>query len=200
MLNVALTGNVASGKSTVARWFVRWGATLIDSDALVAEAQQPGSVTLAAIADQFGASMILPDGSLNRKALRELVFANAGARSALNAIVHPVVQARREALMDEARKKGDRIVVSDIPLLFEVLDPSSFDLVVLVEAPNSLRRKRLLNRGLSNKEAERMMMAQIPSEQKRVHVDIVIDNRGTLRELMEAARAAWDTISCEADA
>lgn len=200
MLNVALTGNVASGKSTVARWFVRWGATLIDSDALVAEAQQPGSETLTAIADQFGASMLLPDGSLDRKALRKLVFADDGARSALNAIVHPVVQARREALMDEARKKGDRIVVSEIPLLFEVLDPSSFDLVVLVEAPNSLRCKRLLDRGLSNEEAERMMMAQIPSEQKRVHADIVIDNRGTLRELEGAARAAWSTISCKADA
>jgi dephospho-CoA kinase len=198
MLNVALTGNVAAGKSTVARLFVQWGATLIDSDALVADEQQPGSDTLAAIANQFGESMILPDGSLDRAALGQLVFTDSDARTALNAIVHPIVQARREMLMHEARRRGDRIVVSDIPLLFEVLDPSSFDLVVLVESPKSLRRNRLLDRGLSGEEADRLMAAQIPSEHKRALADIVIDNRGTLQELEEAVQEAWKTISARA--
>ena len=199
MLNVALTGNVASGKSTLARLFVRWGATLIDSDALVADEQQPGSETLAAIANQFGDSMLLPDGSLDRAALRQLVFSDSDARTALNAIVHPIIQARRERLMAEARNRGDRIVISDIPLLFEVLDPSTFDLVVLIDSPKSLRRNRLLDRGLSGEEADQIMAAQIPSEQKRAAADIVIDNHGTLLELEDAAREAWKMIVARAE-
>lgn len=200
MLNVALTGNVASGKSSVAQLFARWGATIIDSDALVAEAQQPGSPTLVAIADQFGESMILPDGSLDRAALRRMVFADSAARTKLNAIVHPAVKVRREALLAEAHSRGDRIVINDIPLLFEILDPSSFDLVVLVESPNSFRRKRLLDRGLTGYEADQLMAAQMPSEHKRALADIVIDNRGTLEELKDAAREAWETISMRANA
>jgi len=199
VLNVALTGNVASGKSTLARLFVRWGATLIDSDALVADEQQPGSETLAAIANQFGDSMLLPDGSLDRAALRQLVFSDSDARTALNAIVHPIIQARRERLMAEARNRGDRIVISDIPLLFEVLDPSTFDLVVLIDSPKSLRRNRLLDRGLSGEEADQIMAAQIPSEQKRAAADIVIDNHGTLLELEDAAREAWKMIVARAE-
>jgi dephospho-CoA kinase len=139
--------------------------------------------------------MLLPDGSLNRAALRRLVLADSSARAKLNAIVHPAVQTRREALISEARLRGDRIVVSDIPLLFEVLDPSLFDMVVLVESPNSFRRKRLLDRGLTEDEADQLMAAQTPSEQKRARSDIVIYNRGTLEELEEAAREAWEAIS-----
>ncbi len=199
MLNVALTGNVASGKSTVAQWFARCGATVIDSDALVVEAQQPGSDTLAALAHQFGESIISPDGTLDRATLRRLVFFDQKARAKLNAIVHPVVKARREALIAEARRRGDQILISDIPLLFEVLDPTSFDMVVLVESPNSIRRKRLLDRGLNREEAEQLMASQIPSEQKRSLADIVIENHGSLRDLEDAAMEAWRVISARAE-
>jgi dephospho-CoA kinase len=200
VLNVALTGNVAAGKSTVARWFASWGATLVDSDALVAEAQQPGSATLTALATEFGASVILPDGSLDRATLRRLVFANNDARNRLNAIVHPVVQARRQELHVEALQRGDSILVNDIPLLFEVLDPSSFDMVILVESPNSFRRKRLLDRGLSGEEAGRLMSSQVPSDQKRSLADIIIENCGSLDELENAAQDAWRTILLRANA
>jgi len=199
MLNVALTGNVAAGKSTVARWFADWGATIIDSDVLVAEAQQPGSDTLAALVRQFGKSIVLPDGSLDRTALRRLVLRDSSARAALNAIVHPVVQTRREELAADARRRGDRILVNDIPLLFEVLDPDNFDLVVLVEAPNSVRRKRLVKRGLSEDEANQLMASQIPSEKKRALADLVIENRGSPDELCEAAREAWKEICSASD-
>jgi dephospho-CoA kinase len=194
MLNVALTGNAAAGKSTVARWFADWGATIIDSDVLVAEAQQPESETLAAIIIRFGVSIVLPDGTLDRGALREIMLGDSDARAALNAIVHPAVSTRREELVADARRRGDRIVVSDIPLLFEVLDPGDFDLVVLVEAPNSIRHKRLVSRGLSEDEASQLMASQLPSEQKRARSDIIIENRGSLDELKDAARAAWEEI------
>jgi dephospho-CoA kinase len=196
MLNIALTGNVAAGKSTVVRWFAKWGATIIDSDALVREVQQPGSRTLAALADRFGQDVLRPDGSLNRSALRSRVLANSDALSSLNAIVHPAVQRRRQALVAEAAQRGDRIVVNDIPLLFEVLNPDEFDIVVLVDAPVELRRERLIRRGLNPEDASRLIASQLPSDRKRARSDIVIDNGGTLDRLRHAACQAWEVI-CE---
>jgi dephospho-CoA kinase len=194
MLNIALTGNVAAGKSSVVRWFAKWGATIIDSDALVREVQRPGSRTLATLADRFGQDVLRPDGSLDRAALRSKVLANGDALSSLNAIVHPAVQRKRQVLVAEAARRGDHIVVNDIPLLFEVLNPDDFDLVVLVDAPLRLRRERLLGRGLSPEDAGRLIASQLPSDQKRARSDIVIDNAGTLDELRDAARRAWEAI------
>jgi len=132
VLNVALTGNAAAGKSTVARWFKQWGATLIDADDLVREVERPGSPTLTQIARHFGEPVLLPDGSLDRSRLRRIMLEDPAQREALNAIVHPAVQARRDQLVRAARARGDAIVINDIPLLFEVLDPGAFDLVVIV--------------------------------------------------------------------
>ena len=192
MLNIALTGNIAAGKSTVAELFRGWGATLIDADQLVREAQQPGTAVLQAIAQRFGKDILTPEGGLDRPALRGLVMGDETALAALNAIVHPAVQRRREALLAEAAARGDAIVVNDIPLLFEASDPALFDRVVLVDAPVALRRARLLaHRGLSPDEADRMLRAQIPTERKRERSHFVIDNAGTLADLKRAARAVW---------
>src|SRR5260370_351527 len=135
MLNVALTGNVAAGKFTVADCFRRWGATIIDADELVREVQAPGSPVLAAIVRRFGNDLLLSDGTLDRSALRNRVMSDAASRRTLELLVHPAVARRREALVDAACKRGDAIVVNDIPLLFEVLDPAQFDAVVFVDAP-----------------------------------------------------------------
>jgi dephospho-CoA kinase len=194
VLNVALTGNAAAGKSTVARWFKEWGATLIDADDLVREAERPGSPTLAQIVRRFGDEMLLPDGSLDRARLRRTVLADPAQREALNAIVHPAVQAKRDQLLRAARARGDAIVVNDIPLLFEALDPSAFDLVVLVDAPETLRRARLRERGLSAVEIDRLLAAQLPADVKRDRSHIVLDNAGTLEQLKRAARDAWQTL------
>ena len=196
MLNVALTGNVAAGKSSVVRWFGKWGATIIDSDALVREAQRPGSETLGAIARRFGSDVLRPDGSLDRAALRGKVLGDGDALAALNAIVHPAVRRRRAALVRQAADRGERILINDIPLLFEVLDPDEFDLVVLVDAPVQTRKKRLVRRGLSADEADRLIAAQLPAHRKRSRSDIVIDNEGSLDDLKQAARRAWNKI-CE---
>ncbi len=201
MLNVALTGNIAAGKTTVAELFRGWGATLIDADQLAREAQQPGTAVLQAIARRFGKEVLTPEGALDRAALRGLVMGDPTALAALNAIVHPAVQRRRAALLAEAAARGDAVVVNDIPLLFEASDPALFDRGVRVDAPVELRRARLLaHRGLSPDEADRMLRAQIPPERKRERSHFVIDNAGSLADLKRAARAVWKKLLADTSA
>ena|SRR5881628_2700219 len=195
MLNVALTGNIAAGKSTVVDLFRRWGATVIDADQLARQAQAPEGEVLAAIVRRFGADVLRGDGSLDRAALRSKVMGDQAALDALNEIVHPAVRQRRDELVREAQARGDVLVVNDIPLLFEVLDPAQFDAVVLVDAPVAVRRTRLRTmRGLGNDEADRMMAAQMPAERKRARSQFVIDNAGSLTELETKARAAFEEL------
>jgi dephospho-CoA kinase len=191
MMHVALTGNIAAGKSTVARHFADWGATVIDADAIVHDLQRPGQPVLAAMVQRFGPEILRADGSLDRAALRHLVLEDPGARTDLEAIVHPAVARRRAELVAAAAPAG-RIVVSDIPLLFEAADPAAFDGVVLVDAPEAIRRDRLVRiRGLPPAEADRLIAAQIPSAAKRPRSDFVIDNDGSPEQLEAAARAVW---------
>ncbi|HXH62737.1 MAG TPA: dephospho-CoA kinase [Gemmatimonadales bacterium] len=192
MLNVGLTGNIAAGKSTVVDLFRTWGATIIDADALAHEAEAPGSEALAAIVRRFGRDVLSADGSLDRAALRGKVMGDDAALAALNAIVHPAVQRRRAELLAVARERGDELVINDIPLLFEALDPAQFDTIVLVDASPALRRTRLrAMRGLSNDEADRMLASQMPSERKRPRSEFVIENDGDLKELERRARAVY---------
>lgn len=216
MLNIALTGNVAAGKSTVADLFRRWGATILDADQLARESQSPGSRVLQAIVERFSADVLLPDGALDRAGLRAVVLDDPAARRALEAIVHPAVQALRLERLARARARGDRVVVQDIPLLFEVaaaggaaaLDPGDFDAVVLVDAPESTRLARLMReRGFSEAEARRLIAAQLPSATKRawrggarnrgVHV---IDNDGDRATLEARARTVWEGLTGDAAA
>jgi dephospho-CoA kinase len=199
MLSVALTGNIGAGKSTVADLFRRWGATVIDADALVREAQSPGQPVLADIATRFGAELLRSDGSLDRAALRARVLRNPEELAALNRLVHPWVHRRREELLAHARDRGDRIVVSDIPLLFEAADPAEFDLVVLVDAPEPIRRARLLaSRGLPPEHIDRLMAAQLSSSEKRAQSDYVIDNEGDLQALERSAATVWQALLARA--
>jgi dephospho-CoA kinase len=199
MVSVALTGNIGAGKTTVAGLFRGWGATIIDADQLVREAQAPGQPALARIAARFGSRVLRTDGTLDRGALREAVFADPAALADLNRIVHPEVHRRRQELLAQARARGDRIVVSDIPLLFEADDPGAFDVVVLVDAPEAVRRARLLAaRALSPLEADRMMAAQEASARKRERSDYVIDNDGDLSALERAAAAVWQALLARA--
>jgi dephospho-CoA kinase len=200
MLNVALTGNIASGKSTVAGLFRAWGATVIDADRLVHDAQAPGSPVLRAIAGRFGQDLIDPSGMLDRKALRQRVMGDPAALADLNRLVHPDVLRRRSALEQEARNRGDRIVVSDIPLLFEAADPSAFDVIVLVDAPETVRRSRLLaHRGLSAQDADRMLAAQAPTGPKRERSTYVIDNDADHAALEARAREVWTQLIARAE-
>jgi dephospho-CoA kinase len=196
MLNIALTGNVASGKSTVASLFAQWGAEIIDADQLVREVQAPGTPVLLAIARRFGTNVLKPDGSLDRAQLRSQVLADPQALADLNQLVHPAVLKLREARVAALREAGAKIVVTDIPLLFEVANPDAFDAVVLVDAPVDLRRQRLFERsGLPAREADRLIAAQMPSEMKRSRATFVIDNDADLATLEARAREVWTAMT-----
>jgi dephospho-CoA kinase len=199
MLNVALTGNIAAGKSAVAELLRLRGATIIDADAIVREVQAPGSPVVERIVQRFGPTVVGPDGALDRPTLRRLVLDDPDALAALNRIVHPAVHARRAELLGVAAARGDRIVVSDIPLLFETADPEEFDVVVLVDAPERLRLERLMtHRGLSQDEARRMMQTQLPSRDKRARSDFVIDNDGDLAQLAQRTAHVWQALVARA--
>jgi dephospho-CoA kinase len=199
MLNVALTGNIAAGKSAVADLFRRWGATVLDADAIVREVQEPGGPVLRHIAERFGEPVLRPDGSLDRPALRRIVMADPEAREALERIVHPAVHARRAELASQARTRGDRIVVSDIPLLFETGQAAAFDVVVLVDAAEPVRLRRLMDhRGLTETEARAMIRAQRPSGEKRGRSDFLIENDGDRASLERAAADVWRALEARA--
>lgn len=184
MLLVGLTGNIASGKSTVAQLFGQWGATLIDADVLARQAVDVGTPAYHAIIERWGEGVTAPDGPIDRRELRQRVFSDSEQLEALNAIVHPEVQRLRDELVDDARRRGDRIVVCDIPLLFERRLADQFDRIVLVDAPRPVRMDRLVrDRGLETAEAMKMIASQMPAELKRARADYLIDNTGTPQEL-----------------
>lgn len=199
MLLVGLTGNIASGKSTVAQLFGQWGATLIDADVLARQAVDVGMPAYHAIIERWGEGVTAPDGPIDRRELRQRVFSDSEQLEALNAIVHPEVQRLRDELVDDARRRGDRVVVCDIPLLFERRLADQFDRIVLVDAPRPVRMDRLVrDRGLETAEAMKMIASQMPAELKRARADYLIDNTGTPQELEARAREVWRALERDA--
>ena len=191
MLSVALTGNIASGKSSVARLFADWGATVFDADAAVHRLQQPGTPVFEAIVGRFGPDVIQPDGQLDRAALRARILADPAEREALERIVHPAVQAERRRLLEQPATP-ENIVISDIPLLFEAADPAQFDAVILVDAPEAERLERLVRqRGLTVAEAQGLARLQLPAAAKRARSDFVIDNDQSRETLRDRAWQVW---------
>jgi dephospho-CoA kinase len=201
MLLVGLTGNIASGKSTVAQLLSERGATIIDADVLARRAVERGSKAFEAIVRRWGTSVLAPDGHLDRGALRRVVFGNPNELESLNEIVHPEVERLRDLRISEARGRGDKVVVCDIPLLFEKKMADSFDRIVLVDAPRPLRLERLVNdRGLRETEAMDMIAAQMPAELKRARADFVVDNAATLTDLERRVNDVWASLVQEAEA
>lgn len=199
MLLVGLTGNIAAGKSTVARRFTALGATLVDADQLAREAVRPSTPALAAIVQRWGQAVLTPDGHLDRAALRALVFEHPEELQALNAIVHPEVARLRDVALGDARAAGARVVVCDVPLLFERDLAGDYDVVVLVDAPRELRLERLVHdRGLHAPEAMAMIAAQMPAELKRARADFVLENGGTRVAIEAQVDALWRTLEARA--
>jgi dephospho-CoA kinase len=190
---VGLTGGIASGKSEVSRRLAELGAVLIDADLLAREAVEPGSEGLAEVVREFGPGVLQDDGALDRAALGAMVFADPERRGQLNAIVHPRVRARAAELM--AAASDDAVVVQDIPLLVETGQAGSFDVVVVVDAPDDLRIRRLAERnGMTREEAAARMAAQATREERLAAADHVIENSGSLDELRAAVDRLWQDV------
>ncbi|HEY0025168.1 MAG TPA: dephospho-CoA kinase [Longimicrobium sp.] len=201
MLKVGLTGNIAAGKSTVASAWRELGATVVDADELSRQAVEPGTPAHAAIAAEWGTWVLEEGGTLDRAALRQIVFADPDARARLESIVHPAVAALRDDYFRAAADRGEPLVVADVPLLFEVGMADEFDVVVLVDAPEETRLMRLVgDRGLEPEEARRIMAAQMPAELKRARADVVIENTGSLGDLQRRALEVWEGLVRRAEA
>ena len=199
MLRVGLTGNVAAGKSTVLDLWAAEGVPVVSADELSRRAVEPGSPGLAEVRATFGESVILPDGTLDRAALRELVFRDEGRREQLEAVLHPRVRALRDAWLAERAAEGARLVVAEIPLLFETGMEGDFDRIVLVDAPGPVRLARMVaGRGLDEGEARRIMAAQMDPAEKRRRAHHVLDNSGTLELLRGRALALLADLRAQA--
>lgn len=194
---VALSGGIASGKSTIARRLSELGAVHIDADALAREAVAPGSPGLQAIRARFGDSVIAADGSLDRPALGQLVFSDPDRLAALNGIVHPEVRRLAQERLDEIERADPRaVVIYDVPLLVEAGVDLPWDLVVIAEAPAEVRRQRMVElRGMSAEEAERRIANQASDEARRAVADVVVDTGGSLERTLEQADALWERLA-----
>lgn len=194
---IALTGGIASGKSTIARRLAERGAVIVDADAIVRDVQGVGSPVLAAIADAFGADVLSPDGSLDRAALGARVFGDPEALARLNAIVHPEVRdesARRFAAALAADPAA--VVVYDVPLLVEARVDDPWDLIVVADAPAPLRARRLVEeRGLTETDAAARLASQVSDDRRRAIADVVIDTSGPMDETLRQTDALWERLA-----
>jgi dephospho-CoA kinase len=190
---VALTGGIAAGKSTVARMFADCGATIVDADGLAREAVAVGSQGLVAVVKEFGPQVLTPDGALDRPALGKLVFDDESARRRLEAIVHPeVARLSAEAFATAAQQNPGGLIIYDVPLLVEAGRKAEFDAVVVVEASDDERRKRLQNeRGLTAREAASRLAAQATNEQRRAIADFVVSTENSLDETRHEVESVY---------
>ena len=162
---------------------------------LAREAVRPETQALKDIVKRWGKDVLKKDGSLDRTALRQIVFADQNELDALNRIVHPGVTRLRDREIARAKERGDQIVVCVIPLLFERNLVEEYDAIVLVDAPRPLRLERLVaTRGLEETDAMNMIAAQMPAELKRARADYCIDNIGSLEDLERDVDTLWSSL------
>lgn len=190
MLRTGLTGGIGAGKSTVARRLVELGATLVDADVVAREVVQPGSEGLAKVVAEFGSEVLDRDGALDRPALGSIVFGDPEALRRLNGILHPLIGRRTMELVERAPKDG--VLVQDVPLLVEGTMAPLFALVIVVDAPESERVRRLVgDRGMSEAEARARIGAQATEEARRATADVWLDNSGSPDRVRDEVDRLW---------
>lgn len=193
-LQVGLTGGIGSGKSTVSARLRELGAVVVDYDLLAREAVEPGTPALAAIRERFGDAVVTADGSLDRPALGQVVFADDTARRDLEAITHPAI--RDLAAARVAAAPDDAVVVHDHPLLVEMDMAASCDVVVVVDLPPELQVRRLVEqRGMTEADARARLAAQTSREARLAAADEVLDNQGTPEDLRAAVDTLWTRLT-----
>lgn len=197
---IALSGGIASGKSTIARRLAELGAHHIDADLLAREAVEPGSPGLARIVERFGDAVIADNGSLNRAALGEIVFRDTNALQDLNGIVHPEVRRLAEQRLTEIESADpEAVVIYDVPLLLEAKSPAMpWDLVVIAEAPAEVRVERMVGmRGMGREDALRRIENQVSDVERRQVADVIVDTGGSMAHTIEQTDALWTRLSEE---
>lgn len=189
---IGLTGGIASGKSSVARFFQGRGVVVIDADQLAREAVKPGSSALSKIVDKFGNAVLAPDGMLNRKKLGHLVFRSASRRRELEAILHPEIARLADEHIAHAARKGACIVVYMAPLLIEAGKTDRVDEIWVVTVRPEVQVERLMLRdGIDRDAAQRIIDSQMPLSEKEKYGRIVIDNSGTPEETEMQLTTIW---------
>jgi dephospho-CoA kinase len=188
---IGLTGGIGCGKSLAAQYFAELGALVIDADQLARTAIERGSDGFDEVVALFGDS-ILKDGNIDRRALGELIFKDAKAKTQLESIIHPFV--RREFEGAVASLKGDQVLVYEIPLLVETKAHERFDVVITVESEMENRIARLRGRGMHISEIEGRIAAQATREQRIEVADFLIENDGSEDELLRQVENIWDSL------
>lgn len=197
MTTIALTGGIASGKTTIANRLRELGAVVLDADQFARAAVEPGTPALRAIRDRFGEHVLCDDGTLDRARLGAIVFADDDEREALNAIVHPEIR----RLTDDAKRAAraddpDAIVVHDIPLLLESRHNYDYDEIWVADAPAEVRLERLLeDRGLDRVEGQRRIDAQVSDDERRRVADVLFDTTAPLGDTLDQVDREWARVS-----
>ena len=178
---LGLTGGIATGKTTVSEYFAQKGISIIDADKGARKVVEPGTEGLKKIIQVFGSKMLQEDGTLNRKKLGKLVFANDDKRAILDSLLHPLIREWMHKETNILLEKRKSFVVWDIPLLYEAHYEAECDAVMVVYIPKELQLERLMKRDQSRLEqAENRIKSQLSIEQKKERADIVIDNSGPI--------------------
>lgn len=193
---IALTGGIASGKSTIARRLAEHGAVIVDADRIVRDVQAPGSPVLERIAEAFGPEVIAADGALDRAALGAKVFGDPDLLARLNAIVHPAVREESQRRFDAALAEDPgAVIVYDVPLLVEARVDDPWDLIVVAHAPASVRHRRLVElRGMEERAAQERIDAQVSDDRRLAVADVVIDTSDSLERTCEQTDDLWERI------
>ncbi|PYE52455.1 dephospho-CoA kinase [Paenibacillus barcinonensis] len=180
-MNIGLTGGIATGKSSVSAYLASKGALLIDADVIAREVMMPGHPVLAAAVQRFGQAILNEDGTLDRKKLGSIVFQHPEERKALEAITHPAIRKEmRERAAAYEMQHPDKLVVSDIPLLYESGLEDGFEEILVVYVPREVQLERLMSRDqMTQADAEARIAAQMDIERKKERANIVIDNSGS---------------------
>lgn len=196
ILILGITGNIASGKSTVSRELARLGAVVVDADQLSREVVESGSSVLKKMVKVFGAEILKHDGVLDRDKLGQMVFADVKVRAMLERIVHPEIAKKSIERLQELKQRTDiPLIVYEAPLLFEVGAESRVDQVLVVKIDHDEQLKRLQVRdGLSKVAAQQRMAAQMPQQEKLTRADFVVDNSGSIEETLKQVDLLWSRL------
>ncbi len=189
---IGLTGGIATGKSTVANMLAELGASVIDADQLSRDVVAPDSPALQEITAAFGQQVLLPDGSLDRQQVREMVFAAPEKRQQLEAILHPAIRQLALQQLESLRQQGVNVAVYMAPLLIEARATDRVDEIWVVTVRPEVQRSRLMARdGCSQQQVDEILAAQMPLEEKERLGQVVIDNSEGLAETRHQVEEAW---------